>query len=312
MSRAKRETHIASVVGVDAGATKTTAALAHGETIVHRAHGAGANPTLIGVDAAAEVILRTIREACGDERSETVAAIQVGVAGAGSPEVAGDLEAILRAAYPSSNIRVSDDVEIALRAAIPNGPGIVIVAGTGSIALASDGAGNLHRAGGLGYLLGDEGSAGWIGFEGVRLLGRVYDARAVEEETSRLVARHLSVTDRPSLIRAIYAESLDVAKIAALAPSIIAFASKGNRASKAIVERAASDLAQLTVDVASAAHLAEAKPHVALSGGLLREETLLTALLKAKIASAIPDAVIIAGRDPVEGAVRLAVVTAGP
>ena len=297
---------IASVVGVDAGATKTLAALAHDERIVRRAQGPGANPTIVGVDAAADVILRTIREASGTETSETIAAIYAGVAGAGSPEVARDLEAIIRAAYPSSNVRVGDDVEIALRAAIPDGLGIVIVAGTGSIALASDGGGNLHRAGGFGYLLGDEGSAGWIGFEAVRLLSRVYDGRARDEETSRLVARHLGVTDRPSLIRAVYAERVDVANIAALAPSIIAFAGKGNRASKAIVKRAGDELAQLVVDVASAAHLTEPTTKVALSGGLLHEENLLAALLKTKIESELPNAVFVAGGDPVEGAVRLA------
>jgi N-acetylglucosamine kinase-like BadF-type ATPase len=294
------------VVGVDAGATKTSAALASGKMIVRRAQGAGANATIAGIDAAAVVILRTIREACGDQTSETISAIHIGAAGAGSPDVARDLEAIVRVAFPSSNVRVGDDVEIALRAAIPQGPGIVIVAGTGSIALASDPEGNLHRAGGLGYLLGDEGSAGWIGFEALRLLGRVYDGRARAEETSRLVARHLGVANRSSLIRAVYHERIDVAKIAALAPSILAFAGKGNRASKTIVEAAAGQLAQLVIDVASAAHLTEARTNVALSGGLLREENLLTALLKSKIVSSLPNAAIVAGGDPVEGAVRLA------
>ena len=261
---------------------------------------------MVGLEAAADVILGCIQEACCKETAENIAAIYIGAAGAGSPDVARDLEAIVRTAYPSSNVRVGDDVEIALRAAVSDGPGIVLIAGTGSIALAIDARGERHRAGGLGYVLGDEGSAGWIGFRAIRLLGRVYDGRACDEETSRLVSRHLSVTDRPSLIRAVYAERVDIAKIAALAPSIIAFAGKGNRASRSIVEAAAGELTQLVVDVAAAAHLTEMGVEVALSGGLLRDENSLTILLRGKIVSALPNASIITGGDPVEGAVHLA------
>jgi len=261
---------------------------------------------VVGIDAAADVILRVIREALGTQTSESIAAVYVGAAGAGSPEVARELETIVRAAFPRSAVRAGDDVEIALRAAIPHGPGIVIIAGTGSIALASDTRGHLHRAGGFGYLLGDEGSAAWIGFEAVRLLSRVYDGRARDEETSRLVARHLNAPDRPSLIRAVYSEQIDVAEIAALAPSIIAFAGKGNHASRLIVERAAQELARLITDVARAAELIESKPSLAFSGGLLREENLLAWLLKAEIESSISEATIVTVDDPVRGAVRLA------
>ncbi len=116
----------------------------------------------------------------------------------------------------------------------------------------------------------------------------------------------LSVTDRPSLIRAVYAERVDVAKIAALAPSIIAFAGKGNQASRRIVERAAEELAWLLIDVAHTAHLMKSKPSVGFSGGLLREENLLTMLLRIKIESSLSGAEIVTALDPVHGAVRLA------
>lgn len=297
---------IVNVVGVDAGGTKTTAVLARGEKTVRTASGGSANPSVVGVDAAADVILRAIREACGGRKSDTIASIYVGAAGAGIPEVARELQNSIASAYPKPIVRVGDDVEIALRAAIPDGPGIVVIAGTGSIALAIDARGVQHRAGGFGYLLGDEGSAAWIGFEAVRLLSRVYDGRARDEETSRLVARHLAAPDRPALIRAVYGERVDVAEIAALAPSIIAFAGKGNRASRAIVESAAEHLAQLVIDVAAAAGLTESKPSVAFSGGLVREEHLLVTLLRASIATSIPNANIVTGGDPVYGAVRLA------
>ena len=289
------------VLGVDAGGSKTTAALAHDGEIVRVAHGPAANATTIGVDDAADAMLRAMRDAA---RGEHPSAIYVGAAGAGRAAVARELETLLGSGYPKATIRVGDDVAIALRAAIPSGPGIVLVAGTGSVALANDGV-RMHRIGGLGYLLGDEGSAAWIGLQAMRLLGRVYDGRANPDETSALAARHLDAPDRDALLRVAYDDDVDVAQIAALAPSIVAFASKGNRESTKIVQDAAKELGDLIKAAARAAQLLDS-PAVALSGGLLRENSLLTFLLETRIVGDLPGARILRGGDPVEGAVRCA------
>jgi glucosamine kinase len=301
--RAKRRPPVASVVGVDAGGTKTRAAFARDETILRAVHGPAASVTLHGIADAADAILQTVRSASDGERFD---ALYVGAAGAGSPAVASELASLVGAAFPHAIVRAGDDVEIALRGAIASGVGIVLVAGTGSVAMAADANGTLHRVGGLGYLLGDEGSAAWIGLEAVRRLGRVYDGRDHEEETSRLVARHLAAPDRPSLVRAVYGERVDVARIAALAPSVIAFAGKGNRVSRAIIERAAEELAGLAASAARAADIAEAVAPIALCGGLLQEENALRGLVARGIASALPNAQLVANADPLLGAVRCA------
>ena len=291
-----------TAIGVDAGGTKTTAAFARDGAIVRTAQGGPANPNVIGIDDAADAILRSIRDVAAREQPD---AIYVGAAGAGSEAIARELESLIAAGYPRAAVRVGDDVEIALRAAIPEGPGVVLVAGTGSVALAHDGE-RAHRVGGLGYLLGDEGSAAWIGLQASRLLGRVYDGRANPDETSALVARHLDAPDRAALLRFMYGERLDVARIAALAPSIVAFAGKGNRASTKIVQEAAKELGDLVKAAASAAKLLERSPRVALSGGLLRENSLLTYLLETRITGDLAGAQILRGGNPVEGAVRCA------
>lgn len=294
---------IANLVGVDAGGSKTAAAFAQDGAVVRSVRGPAANPTLIGVDDAADAIVRTIRDAASRARID---AVFVGAAGAGSAATAAELESLIGAAFSRAKVRVGDDVEIALRAAIPAGAGIALVAGTGSIALASDIDGKLHRVGGLGYLLGDEGSASWIGLEAVRLLGRVFDGRARDEETAKLVARHLGVADRAGLIAAMYAERLDVARLAALAPGIIAFAGKGNRTSREIVQRAAEALVQLVCDAARVARLDGAGPKVALSGGLLREQSVLRDMLEDGIVRGLGVTEVIRGGDPLEGALRCA------
>ena len=101
-------------------------------------------------------------------------ALVVGAAGAGDTVIASALESALRAYFPRGTIVVHDDAEIALRAAVPHGDGVVLIAGTGSIAYARVGE-EVHRAGGYGYLLGDDGSGFAIGRAALAQMLRWYD-----------------------------------------------------------------------------------------------------------------------------------------
>src|ERR1700761_5604191 len=138
--------------GVDAGGTATRAMVSENGTAAGAAEGRGANATTMGVDDAADAILTVVRQAL-EHRKPT--AIVIGAAGAGRASVARTLEELIGSAYPDARVQVADDAAIALRAAIPEGPGIVLIGGTGSIAYAENGE-RRARAGGLGYLAGDE------------------------------------------------------------------------------------------------------------------------------------------------------------
>jgi len=292
-----------NVIGVDAGGTQTTAALASGGAFVREGHGPAANATTIGVADAADAMLQAIREAA---HGAPLDAIYVGAAGAGRPEIAHELESLIGSAYADARVVVTDDTAIALRSRVPSGPGAVLIVGTGSVAYAENGDVRM-QVGGLGHLLGDEGSAFAIGLAAVKLYGRVLDGRAVRDETSDLAARAMDATDRPTLLAAMYDVRLEPAKIAALAPSIIAFADKGNRASTKIVQEASKELGDLLKAAVKAAGLLEASPAIALAGGLMRENSLLTFLLETRIIGDIPGAAIVrAGDEPVQGALRLA------
>ena len=226
-------------VGVDAGGTSTIAVVSNDGAFLRAARGKGANPTTLGLDDAADVIITTIREAVGGGAHP--AAIHVGAAGAGRPRVADHLAELIGLAFRGARVAVGDDAAIALRAALPEGDGAVLIAGTGSTAYAEHGE-RAQRVGGLGYLAGDEGSAFWIGMQAVKLYGRVLDGRAGRDETTDLVARALDAPDRERYLGALYDAELSPAPIAALAPSIVAFAGKGNRASTKIVQQAALEL----------------------------------------------------------------------
>jgi len=296
-------------IGVVAGGTATTAAVSRGGTPERTATGPAANATTAGAAAAGAAIVATMRAALGGELPDSVHA---GVAGAGRPDVARAVAAAIRAAFPAARVVVSDDASIALRSAIEAGPGLVLIAGTGSIAYAENG-GLRALVGGHGHLLGDEGSAFAIGMAAIRLRARVLDGRAVRDETTDLVARVWRAPDRAALHAAIYDVRLDPAAVAALAPSIVAFAGKGNRASTKIVQEAAKDLGDLLRAAARAAELTESAPPIALAGGLLRENSLLTFLLETRITGDFTGSPILRGDfEPVRGALRLAETAAAP
>jgi N-acetylglucosamine kinase-like BadF-type ATPase len=290
-------------VGVDAGGTTTRAAVSENGTPAGSAEGPGANATTLGVDDAADVIVAVVRKALEHRKP---AAIVVGAAGAGRATVAGALGQLIASAFGDCRVAAGDDARIALRAAIPDGPGIVLIAGTGSIAYAENGE-RCVRVGGLGFLAGDEGSAFALGMSAVRLYGRVLDGRAKADETTDLVPRALDAPDRDAYLRALYDAPLAPATIAALAPSIIAFAGKGNRVATKLVQTTASDLGDLIRDAARATDLKEASPSVALAGGLFSENSLLSYLLELRIINELPGASILRSGDGAAiGALRLA------
>jgi N-acetylglucosamine kinase-like BadF-type ATPase len=290
-------------VGVDAGGTSTVAALSKDGEFIREVQGRGGNATTLGVDDAADVIITTIRDVLA---GDSAGAIYIGAAGAGRKRIADQVRELIGSAFRGASVVVGDDAAIAFRAAIPDGDGAVLIAGTGSTAYAERGE-QSQRVGGLGYLAGDEGSAFWIGMQAVKLYGRVLDGRANRDETTDLVARVLDVTDRDGYIAALYDRVLDPAQIAALAPSIIAFGGKGNRASTKIVQQAAQELGDLVKAALRSVQLLEASPRIALAGGLFRENSLLTFLLETRLNGDVAGAAIVKGGDePVRGALRLA------
>lgn len=290
-------------VGVDAGGTSTVAAASRDGVYWQTERAGSANACAVGAAEAAAAIADAVRRASGGSEP---AALYVGAAGAGNPEILVGLRDRLVTAFPNARLSIAGDTEAALRAAIPAGPGVVLIAGTGSVAYAENGERRV-LVGGHGFLAGDEGSAFAIGFAAVKLLSRVYDGRARADETTALAERLLGAGDRNALLSALYTAPVDVAKIASLAPSIIAFAGKGNRASTRIVQTAAQELGDLVRSATQQAGLADGSPSIAFAGGLLRENSLLSFLLETRVTNEIPGASIVRLRDePVGAALRFA------
>lgn len=292
-------------VGVDAGGTGTSAIAVREGIAGKRACAGPANANARGLEAAVEMIVEVVTRACDGAVSF---ALFVGASGAGRPAVARAMEERLRAHFSQAlSVRVEDDVRIAFRSAISEGPGIALIAGTGSIAYAEQGECRV-RVGGAGYLLGDEGSAFAIGAAAVRAAVRAFDGVARADAVTEMVLRELGVTDRDALLAVVYATPLpDVARIAGLAPHVLLLAGTGDRAATKMTQFAAKDLGDLVCAAARQAQMLESSPTIALCGGLLRENSLLTYVLQTRLQADIPGASIVRpSEDPALTAARFA------
>jgi N-acetylglucosamine kinase-like BadF-type ATPase len=253
-------------IGLDAGGSKTELLAGSrpdegGLTLF----GPSANPKRGGHGKAVQALVSLVREAMAQRPGVPVAAICAGIAGAGRPE---DQEAISRdmreALGPDApdHLIIVHDARIALEAAFEGGSGIMVIAGTGSVALAQTDDGSLHRVGGWGYLLGDEGSGHAIGLAGLRAITDALDG-GPQTMMQPLLTERLGIETPSDLIRNVYDEHWPVQK---MAPLVIEAATRGDEPAQQIVHEEARLLARQVAWLASSC--SGVQPRVALMGGL--------------------------------------------
>lgn len=165
-------------LGIDGGGTKTDCVVVDAEgTILGEGRGGPSNALRCGFDEA----FRSISEAAAKAlkgahlSSSDIAFVCAGLAGAGRRNVVRRMMIFLAQGFPRATAHVTTDYEIALEAAVGAGPGVVLIAGTGSVAYGRNAAGETARAGGYGPWIGDEGSAFDIGRRGVAAVARTRD-----------------------------------------------------------------------------------------------------------------------------------------
>jgi N-acetylglucosamine kinase-like BadF-type ATPase len=164
---------------------------------------------------------------------------------------------------------VVKDALVALVAGAPSGIGIVVVAGTGSIAYGVDPAGNEARAGGWGYLLGDEGSAFWLGHYAVRHAIRAADGRGVETILYQLICDKLEVSDPRELVEWFYDQELSRNRVAELASLVETACGEGDEAAQTLMDQAAKHLASAARSVTHQLDFPDRHP-IVLAGGAFK------------------------------------------
>jgi N-acetylglucosamine kinase-like BadF-type ATPase len=296
------------VLGIDVGGTKTTCLLGddHGR-IVSTAHGPGANLQAVG-ELELEKVLHAAMEETVASRGATPSAICLGIAGVDRPEDAATVRGIMTRIGYRARILVVNDALIALQAGVGSAPGIVVVSGTGSIAYGCDRHGSAARAGGWGYVLGDEGSGYWIGRMAMRAVVRAADGRGIPTTlTSRLLA-HFRVQRADELLQTVYRASFRPAAFAALASLVEEAREEGDAAAIGILANAAQELVRAAESVARQLEMTTEEFTFVLSGGMFKAVPWLQAELARQLPSIAPRSCTVPLEvEPAFGAVRLAV-----
>lgn len=299
------------LIGVDSGGTHTRVLVTdQSGTEVARAEGPGSaiHP---GAAAQSATVIRDVVRRALEGHDEPVRALCVGASGAGRDEERDTLASSLDADRIAGTVLVVTDAEVALEDAFGAGPGVLLVAGTGSIAWGKGPTGLLSRCGGWGPVIGDEGSGAWLGRKALGVATASSDGREPETALAPALVAGAHVDDVPSLIG--WAARATPADFATLAPVVLEVAAMGDLRANSLVTLAVEELALHVRTVARQLFADErAAFRLALHGGLLAKGSLLRRRVEQRLKLMTPGAMILA--EPVvpeRGAIRLAMREAG-
>jgi glucosamine kinase len=298
------------VIGIDAGGTKTDAVLAdgHGEVIA-RARRGGANLAAHGELAVEKTLHEVIDDVLGEAHARPDV-ICLGSAGVDRAEDNAIIQAIMRRIGARARVLITNDALIALVAGAGLAPGIVVIAGTGSIAYGRNSRNEAARAGGWGYILADEGSGFWIGRQALRAVVREADGRGPATSLTPLVLEFFGVTRPEQLVREVYRHYLKPSDIARCASLVEQARAAADPVAVHITSVAADELAAAVRSVVRQLELTEAFP-VVMAGGAFHAVPWLQDALRTRLADLVPRPdVRLLDTEPALGAVRLALAEA--
>jgi N-acetylglucosamine kinase-like BadF-type ATPase len=265
---------LAYVIGVDGGQTATRALIARPDLTVV---GQGSGGPMVHFQSAGGIahnrasIQAAIMAAChaAGVPLDRVRSIALGLTGVqlDAPE-APIVDGIVRELLSPTGVVVVPDYVTNLAGATRGEPGIVIIAGGGSIAYGVGASGRDALAGGYGYLLGDEGSGFDIGRQAARAAIRASEGRAAPTVLESAVKEHFQVSDMRQFFRAVYAAGFSRDRLSELTPLVARAAESGDMVALHIIRRAAHELARTCLAVIRKLHMAGERPSVYLSGGV--------------------------------------------
>jgi len=299
------------VLGIDAGGTATVCLLADDRgDVLAEARGGGANLQSAG-ELGVEKVLHQVMEAALAQHDVRPATICLGIAGVDRPDDVEAVRGIMRRIGLKTRPLVVNDALVALVAGAGDEPGVVVVAGTGSIAYGRNAAGQAARAGGWGYLLGDEGGGFWIGRAALSAVVRQFDGRGPATLLTRMVLQHMRLASLTELIHEIYYRDLQRHAIAGLAALVQGAADAGDAVAAQILARAGGELAAAAASVITRLGMrGEAFP-IVLAGGIFRGVPGLMGDVESRLSEVAPrSAVRLLDVEPAVGAVRLALAAA--
>jgi glucosamine kinase len=298
-------------LGIDGGGTKTRFLLGDKAKVLARAATGGSNIVRLGEEQAGEALHTGVRQICDTAQISPaeIRGICIGVAGAGRPGIAEKVRAILASAIPgggSTKVEVVGDTVIALEAAFGEGPGVIEISGTGSIAFGRDANGHTARAGGWGFAVSDEGSGHWIGR---RAVAAILNSRDQDEKTmlTDMILEAWKVGHLDELVQ--LANAAPPPDFPRLFPVVLRSASKGDAVARNLLVEAGVELARLAYTVIRRLESEGSGPTlpVAMTGSVFRQSADVRQVFYNELQSNFPGIDIRQDLvDPVEGALARA------
>ncbi|MGC1372638.1 MAG: BadF/BadG/BcrA/BcrD ATPase family protein [Candidatus Sulfotelmatobacter sp.] len=263
---------MAYYLGIDGGGSKTTCAVGDETSILATVQTGPSNITRVGKAGARESLHQAIREGCDAANIDPAQVHRacVGAAGAGREEAAQAIRKIV-AEVIVEEIAVVGDMPIALEAAFGEGPGVIVIAGTGSFAYGRDSQRKTARAGGWGFAVSDEGSAHWIGLRAVREALRAADESATLPPLLEQLMRVRGERSFDEFLRAVNSNT----DFATFFPLVVSLAEAGDSTACQLLTEAGGELANLAGIVTGklfADHIAndDSQVPLAIAGGVFR------------------------------------------
>jgi len=303
-------------IGIDAGGSGTRAVLLDdvGQLVMA---GRGGPSGVIGGAAGRRLLERALQAALAPIAPlarDQACWVHLGLRGLSLPgRQAAALVAIQRL-LPGAHVHVSNDAAVALEGGLGGQPGVAVLAGTGSIALTHAADGREGRAGGYGLLLSDEGSAAWLGRQGLTAWLRALDGRGPHTDLAASLGGHIGGSTAQAVISWLYSSRDQPARLAGLAPLVTKTAADGDAVASDIVGQAAEALAELAAAAARQVWPTVCPKGLAVArcGGVWAAGALLDAPFVARLGTLLPGAVPVWPRlPPVGGALLLAAAASG-
>ncbi len=296
---------VAYFLGIDGGGTKTTFLLGDENNLLASATVSGSNIVRLGENEVRSALQQGLRDVC---REAAIKPAQIdftcaGIAGADREETRKQLANIL-ATLALAQVEVVGDMVIAHRAALGDAPGIVVVAGTGSIAYGRHASGRSARAGGWGYTISDKGSGHWIGVQAVAAVTQALDSGS-DTKLSDHILQQWGVRSYDDLI--CRANTYPLPDFAGLLPVVLASAEAGDSYAHDVLARAGVELAGLAEVVFRRLWKPGDEVEVALTGGVFQNSVEVRDSFRRELHSSLPQARIsLSTRRAAEGALALA------
>ncbi len=298
------------LIGIDGGGTKTHCIITNLEgNCLYECYGSPSNFLILGTQKVSETILNLVDE-CKSKVNinyEDIGCVLIGTTGAGRRSDAERLEEAFNEFIKLKNIeiknfKVESDARIALEGAFTGKPGSILIAGTGSIIFGKDAAGNIHRVGGFGRFIGDEGSGYSIGRKALTAIAKEFDGRGSKTILTNLLKEKFKIETSEELITQIYKNNFDIASAAPLA--LQAAEMKDEIALKIIHEETDELISHIST---MAKNINEPVLNTALIGGIISSENIYSKTLRKKVKEILPKVNLTLPENPPEvGAILMA------